>query len=148
PAGGRGPLARRGKLLRTPASGGAGGVPADDPGDLPHGPARTDHRDRPRGRGLDREDRTMSDDEARRWAVDRIEGETAVLVEHGSGRTAEMGRSGTGTTVREGTLPRVPVSPSGTLLWASAVADTAAEEERLEEGRRILDELRTRDPGG
>lgn len=90
----------------------------------------------------------MSDDEARLWAVDRIEGETVVLVEDGSGRTAEVGRSGIGTTVREGTLLRVPVSPSGTLLWASAVADPAAEEERLEEGRRILDELRTRDPGG
>lgn len=90
----------------------------------------------------------MSGDGERVWVVDRIEGETVVLVEDGSRRTAEVGRSGIGVTVREGSVLRVPVSASGTLLWGDAAADERAERERREEGERILAELRRRDPGG
>ncbi|MEX2465336.1 MAG: DUF3006 family protein [Gemmatimonadota bacterium] len=82
------------------------------------------------------------------WIVDRIEGERVVLVEDATGRTAEVGRSGIGVPVREGTVLRVPISASGTLAWTSARADAEAERARRDEAKDILDDLRGRDPGG
>lgn len=82
------------------------------------------------------------------WVVDRIEGERVVLVEDASGRTAEVGRSGIGVSVSEGTVLRVPVADSGTLVWQEARRDEAAERTRRDEAREILDDLRGRDPGG
>lgn len=82
------------------------------------------------------------------WVVDRIEGETVVLVADASGRTAEVARSAIGAQVREGTVLRVPVSPSGTLAWVTARADEDERQAREREARDILDGLRGRDPGG
>lgn len=82
------------------------------------------------------------------WVVDRIEGETVVLVDDASGRTAEVARSAIGVQVREGTVLRVPVSPSGTLAWLSARAEEDEGRAREGEAREILDDLRGRDPGG
>lgn len=82
------------------------------------------------------------------WVVDRIEGETVVLVDDASGRTAEVARSAIGVQIREGTVLRVPVSPSGTLAWLSARADEGERRAREGEAREILDDLRGRDPGG
>jgi hypothetical protein len=90
----------------------------------------------------------MSGRDERVWVVDRIEGEKVILVEDETTATAEVGRSGIGVAVREGTVLRVPLSPSGTLVWVDARADDGEEQVRREEGRRIQDELRERDPGG
>jgi hypothetical protein len=87
-------------------------------------------------------------DERALWIVDRIEGERVVLVEDATDRTAEVGRSGIGVTVREGAALRVPVLTSGKLDWLGAQRDEAEEEARRDEARRILDDLRRRDPGG
>ena len=87
-------------------------------------------------------------DERVLWIVDRIEGERVVLVEDATGRTAEVGRSGIGVAVREGTALRVPVLATGKLDWLGAIRDTGEEEARRDEARRILDDLRGRDPGG
>jgi len=87
-------------------------------------------------------------DEELVWVVDRIEGERVVLLEDASGRTAEVGRSGIGVPVREGTVLRVPVADSGTLVWQKARRDDDAERARRDEAREILDDLRGRDPGG
>jgi predicted phosphoribosyltransferase len=86
--------------------------------------------------------------ENRVWVVDRIEGETVVLVDDASGRTAEVARSAIGVDVREGTVLRVPISPSGTLAWLSARADEDERGAREREARDMLDDLRGRDPGG
>ncbi|MEX2472841.1 MAG: DUF3006 family protein [Gemmatimonadota bacterium] len=86
--------------------------------------------------------------EDRSWVVDRIEGETVVLIDDASGRTAEVARSAIGVQVREGTVLRVPVSPSGTLAWLSARVDDDEGSTREREARDILDDLRGRDPGG
>lgn len=86
--------------------------------------------------------------EDRVWVVDRIEGETVVLVDDASGRTAEVARSAIGTQVREGTVLRVPVSASGTLAWLSARTDEDEGRAREREAGDILDDLRDRDPGG
>jgi hypothetical protein len=82
------------------------------------------------------------------WVVDRIEGERVVLAEDAGGRTAEVGRSGIGVPVREGTVLRVPVADSGTLVWQEARRDEAAERARRDESREILDDPRGQDPGG
>lgn len=86
--------------------------------------------------------------EDRAWVVDRIEGETVVLVDDASGRTAEVARSAIGVQVREGTVLRVPVSPSGTLAWLSARVEDDEGRARRREAKDILDGLRGRDPGG
>lgn len=86
--------------------------------------------------------------EALVWVVDRIEGERVVLVEDASGRTAEVGRSGIGAAVHEGTVLRVPVAASGTLAWQDARRDEDAERARRDEAEEIIDDLRSRDPGG
>lgn len=82
------------------------------------------------------------------WVVDRIEGETVVLVDDASGQTAEVARSAIGVQVREGTVLRVPMSPSGTLAWLSARAEEDESRAREDEAGEILDDLRGRDPGG
>lgn len=91
---------------------------------------------------------TGPEERERVWVVDRIEGERVVLVEDESGRTAEVGRSAIGAGVREGTVLRVPMSPSGRIDWKDARADEAERAAREEEARDILDGLRDRDPGG
>ena len=87
-------------------------------------------------------------DERALWIVDRIEGERVVLVEDATTRTAEVGRSGIGVVVREGAALRVPLLASGKLDWLGAHRDEPEEEARRDEARRILDDLRRRDPGG
>lgn len=82
------------------------------------------------------------------WIVDRLEGERVVLVEDASGRTAEVGRSGIGVPVREGTVLRVPVAHSGAPVWQEARRDEDIERIRRQEAEEILDDLRARDPGG
>ncbi|MDZ7778502.1 MAG: DUF3006 family protein [Gemmatimonadota bacterium] len=91
---------------------------------------------------------TGPDEHERLWVVDRIEGERVVLIEDDGGRTSEVGRSGIGAEVKEGTVLRVPTSSSGRMDWTRARPDEDERAAREEEARDILDELRPRDPGG
>ncbi len=82
------------------------------------------------------------------WVVDRIEGDTAVLVEDGTGRTLEVSRSLLPGVVDEGTVIRVPPTEEGGPDWGLAVVDEELRERRLAEARDVLEQLKKRDPGG
>ena len=82
------------------------------------------------------------------WVVDRIEGDTAILVEDETHRTLEVARSLISVSVNEGTVLRVPATAEGDPDWNSAVPDEELRQRRLAEARDILKELKTRDPGG
>ena len=47
------------------------------------------------------------------WVVDRIEGEMAVLVEDGTGRSLDVLRSLISVSIEEGTVLRVPATAEG-----------------------------------
>ncbi len=82
------------------------------------------------------------------WVVDRIEGDTVVLVEDETGRTLEVSRSLISVSVDEGTVLAVPTTTEGGLDWGSAEPDEELRERRLAEARDVLQALKTRDPGG
>ena len=82
------------------------------------------------------------------WVVDRIEGDTAVLVEDGTGRTLDVTRSLLTVSVDEGTVLRVPVTDEGRPNWRLAMPDEELRRRRLAEARDVLDQLKMRDPGG
>ena len=82
------------------------------------------------------------------WVVDRIEGDTVVLVEDETGRSLDVARSLMSVGVEEGTVLRVPVTDEGAPDWRSAVLDEELRRRRLAEARNVLDELKRRDPGG
>ena len=82
------------------------------------------------------------------WVVDRVEGDTVVLVEDGTGRTLEVSRSLISVGVDEGTVLRVPVTEEGGPDWGSAEPDAELRERRLAEARDVLERLKKRDPGG
>ena len=82
------------------------------------------------------------------WVVDRIEGDTAVLVEDETRRTLEVARSLISVSVDEGTVLRVPATEEGEQDWGSAVLDEELRRQRLAEAQEILEQLKKRDPGG
>ena len=82
------------------------------------------------------------------WVVDRIEGDTAVLVEDGTGRSLDVSRSLISVSIDEGTVLRVPATTDGDPDWSVAVRDEELRQRRLDEARDILEELKARDPGG
>ena len=82
------------------------------------------------------------------WVVDRIEGDTVVLVEDETRRTLEVARSLISVSVDEGTVLRVPATEEGGPDWGLAVADEELRERRLDEAREVLEQLKKRDPGG
>ena len=82
------------------------------------------------------------------WVVDRIESDTVVLVQDGSGRTLEVARSLISVSIDEGTVLRVPATEEGGPEWRLAKPDEELRQRRLAEARDILKELKTRDPGG
>ena len=82
------------------------------------------------------------------WVVDRIEGDTVVLVEDETGRTSEVSRSLISVSVEEGTVLRVPVTEEGEPDWRSAEPDEELRRRRLAEARDVLEQLKARDPGG
>ena len=82
------------------------------------------------------------------WVVDRIEGDTVVMVEDGTGRTLEVSRSLLSVSVDEGTVLTVPATEAGGPDWGSAEPDEELRERRLVEAREILEQLKSRDPGG
>ena len=82
------------------------------------------------------------------WVVDRLEGDTASLVEDDTGTRRDVPRDGLPQDIREGDVLRVPSGASGEPEWAAAAADERIRSERLDEARAALDRLRRRDPGG
>lgn len=63
-------------------------------------------------------------------------------------RVVELPLSTLPAGVREGWVLVVPRSGNGPPRWVEAVRDEDEERRRLEEGRRILEELEERDEGG
>ncbi len=82
------------------------------------------------------------------WVVDRVEGDTAVLVEDETRRTLEVARSLISVSVDEGTVLRVPATEEGEPDWGLAKPDEELRRRRLDEAQDILEKLKTRDPGG
>lgn len=84
---------------------------------------------------------------SRHWVVDRIEGTLAVLEAHDGTRT-DVPLSDLPKEVGEGAVLSVPDARPGVPDWTSATRDRDAERTRLDEARRILDELEKGDDGG
>ena len=82
------------------------------------------------------------------WVVDRVEGDTVVLVEDESGRTVEVSRSLISVSIDEGTVLRVPATEEGGPDWRLAKPDEELRQRRLAEARDVLEQLKRRDPGG
>ena len=81
------------------------------------------------------------------YAVDRIEGNIAVLVSD-SGATVQMPSVELPTGLREGAVLRVRFGAQNLPDWSSAVIDRQEEERRLREAKQMLDEMKRSDPGG
>jgi hypothetical protein len=82
------------------------------------------------------------------WAVDRVEGELAIVVQEDDEIVVQVGVVELGDYAVEGALLRVPLGPVGEPLWAEATRALEAEaERRVGAGKRIA-ELQERDPGG
>ena len=82
------------------------------------------------------------------WVVDRIEGDTVVLVHTETGRSLEVSRGLIVVNVDEGAVLRVPVTDEDAPDWSLAVLDEELRRRRLAEAQEILDQLKGRDPGG
>ena len=82
------------------------------------------------------------------WVVDRVEADTAVLVEDETGRTLKVSRSLIPVSVDEGTVLRVPATEDGGPDWGLAKPDEEIRRRRLAEAREVLEQLKMRDPGG
>jgi hypothetical protein len=82
------------------------------------------------------------------WVVDRCRKDTAVCVEDGTGRTMDVPRSQMTVKVDEGTVLRVPPTEEGGPDWGSAEPDEELRRRRLAEAQGIVEQLKTRDPGG
>ena len=81
------------------------------------------------------------------YAVDRLTATTAVLIDE-NGNTIAIPKNRLGVTPEEGMILFIPVDSSGTPNWYEARVDKEAAEEARMEARKILDELKERDPGG
>ena len=80
------------------------------------------------------------------FAVDRIEGGRAVLVDD-DGAARDVALADLPPGLREGVVLRVPVARTRP-EWAGATVDEEEARRRLAEAERALDRLRRRDPGG
>ena len=81
------------------------------------------------------------------FAVDRIEGDRAVLVGD-DGVQVEALLKLLPTGLSEGMVVVVSLGPSGELDWETARIDVAEAGERLKRASEILEKLKKRDPGG
>ncbi len=82
----------------------------------------------------------------RRFAIDRFEGESAVVIDD-DGVQLEVQRRQLPMGAREGSLLRAPVE-NGAPVWSKAVLDEAEREIREGESRKRLGRLESQDPGG
>ena len=81
------------------------------------------------------------------YAVDRLEGEIAVLVADDTS-VSELPSRMLPHGIHEGSILRVELDASGAPIWSAAVIDKAEQDRRLREMQRKLKELRAKDPGG
>jgi hypothetical protein len=81
------------------------------------------------------------------YTVDRIRKGRAILVGD-AGDESEVVLGDLPAALTEGDVLRVPLDKEGASDWAAARIDTEETERRRREARRILQELRRRDPGG
>lgn len=81
------------------------------------------------------------------WIVDRFEGEYAV-VERALHETLNVPRALLPAGAREGDALRVTVSPGGEEVRLVIARDAQETKLRATEARRILGDLKKRDPGG
>jgi hypothetical protein len=81
------------------------------------------------------------------YAIDRLEGETAVLIGDDE-RTVELPRSSLPARVREGSVLRVVLGLDGVPDWAAAKIDDKERERRLKAAQEQLNKLSQSDPGG
>jgi hypothetical protein len=81
------------------------------------------------------------------WIVDRFEGDYAV-VERALHETLHVPRALLPAGVREGDALRVTVSAGGEEVRLAIARDAKETRRRATEARRILGELKQRDPGG
>jgi hypothetical protein len=83
-----------------------------------------------------------------RVTVDRIEGDTFVLIAEDD-RIYEVARKELAADCRaEGAVLDVPVAAQGVPDWAQARRNTGEEGLRRRDARQALDRLKKRDPGG
>lgn len=85
--------------------------------------------------------------ERRRYVVDRVEGDRAVLIGDDDRRSTDVPLTTLPLRVREAMVLTVPLDPGGKPVWSLAVRDEAEEARRQAEGRARLERLRGRDPG-
>lgn len=86
-------------------------------------------------------------DERRFYAVDRLEGDCAVLVRDRDLRIVEVPLASLPFVVREGMVLSVPIDERGVLQWGRTARDEAEERRRYRDGRARLERLEGRDPG-
>jgi hypothetical protein len=87
-------------------------------------------------------------EERRYYAVDRVEGDRAILIADGSSDPVDLPPGLLPFRVREAMVLSVPLDARGRPQWDRAVRDEAEERRRLAEGKARLDRLKRRDPGG
>ena len=81
------------------------------------------------------------------YAVDRLEGQMAVLVGDDE-TTVNLPRRDLPARVREGTVLRVELGADGSPDWASAKIDDQERERRLKAAQERLNRMSESDPGG
>jgi len=81
------------------------------------------------------------------YAVDRLEGQMAVLVGDDE-TTVDLRRHDLPARVREGTVLRVELGADGRPDWASAKIDDQERERRLKAAQERLDRMSEGDSGG
>ena len=83
----------------------------------------------------------------RYYAVDRIEGTTAVLIDD-DGHSASVPTDRLPQGLDEGVVLRVILEAENVPNWSRATLDKVETERRMKEAKKLLEELEERDPGG
>ena len=81
------------------------------------------------------------------WAVDRIEGEVAVLVSDTNNRIVEVSLKKLPKGTKEKSILDI-FERRDQPIWGSAVLDESIEVQRKKEAEAIVEHLKQRDPGG
>ncbi|MGE5802876.1 MAG: DUF3006 domain-containing protein [Gemmatimonadota bacterium] len=81
------------------------------------------------------------------YAVDRVEGSTAVVVGD-DGKAIDVNRSALPARAREGTVLHVALAPDGSPDWSSAELDEGERQRRLKIAEDQLKKLSRSDSGG
>jgi hypothetical protein len=81
------------------------------------------------------------------WAVDRIEGEVAVLVSDTNNRIVEVSLKKLPEGTKEKSILHI-FERRDQPIWGSAVLDESIEVQRKKKAEAIVEDLKKRDPGG